>query len=527
MSIIIGGAWPYANGFLHIGHLAALLPGDVLARYYRSKGEKVFYVSGSDCHGTPIMVRAKMENCEPKDLSDKYHNAFLRDFASLNFSYDFYAKTSDEFHKNFVQDFYLSLYESGALFEKNSYHAYCKKCSKYLPGRYLLGYCPSCGHETSGGTCDYCGFSIDPESLLEPICSICSGTPIFKVSKHLYIRLKPFENLLKEYLNEKTNWRPNTKKLALGYIRDGLKNRATTRDLTWGISVPVEGFTHKKIYVWIEALIGYLSTINELAISEHLDFKSLWNSSYHYYVHGKDNIPFHAIIFPSLLLSKGDLKLPDHMISSEHVTLDGHKISTSQDRAIWVSEMLANYDSDSIRYYFLAKNPELQDLNFTISDFISTHNSDLVGTYGNFVHRTLAFIDRLLDGRFPNGSLNEEIENKLSLLYNSMGAKIEQGAFRSSLYDIFNLIHWANKYFDENKPWVTRKSNIKACENVIYNCLHLIANFSVLLKPFLPSSSARIINWLDLSDSWSQKYIKPFEKFPEYEVLFNKIDTKH
>jgi methionyl-tRNA synthetase len=525
MSIIIGGAWPYANGSLHIGHLAALLPGDVLARYYRAKGEKVFYVSGSDCHGTPIMVRSKMENCEPKTLSDKYHSEFLRDFARLNFSYDLYAKTSDDFHKDFVKDFYLSLFESGSLFEKNSYHAYCKHCEKYLPGRYLLGYCSSCGHETTGGTCDYCGLPIDPETLLEPSCSLCGSTPVFKVSKHLYIRLKPFEDVLKKYLSEKTNWRPNTKKLALGYIREGLKNRATTRDLNWGISVPVEGFTHKKIYVWIEALIGYLSTINELAIREGLEFESLWNSSYHYYVHGKDNVPFHAIIFPSLLLSKGNLKLPDHIISSEHVTLNGYKISTSHDKAIWISEMLETYTSDSIRYYFLAKNPELQDLNFTISDFITTHNADLVGTYGNFVHRTLAFIDRHLNGIFPKGSIDKNIESKLSLLYTSVGSKLEQGAFRSSIYDIFKLIHWSNKYFDEHKPWITKESNLVECENVLYNCLHLIANFAILLKPILPDSSSKLINWFNLDDSWNQKQMKPFDKMPSYDVLFKKIDN--
>lgn len=524
MTKIICGAWPYANGSLHIGHLAALLPGDVLARYFRSKNEKVFYISGSDCHGTPITIRAKEENSDPKSLSDGYHYEFLACFSKLNFTYDLYSKTSDEYHKIFVQDFYKSLYDNNFLIERVSKHAHCDKCNKYLLDRYIYGQCPSCNHETTSGVCDYCGQLLDADQLLEPICSQCLSTPNFKISKHLYMRLKPFESIIKDYIEESVQWRPNTKKLSLRYISEGLRDRATTRDITWGIDVPIIGYENKKIYVWIEAVLSYLSSLNQIAQENNYSLETLWNKSEHYYFHGKDNIPFHTIILPSLLLAKGNLKLPENIIASEHVTLNNHKISTSQNWAIWLSTLLKDFSSDTIRYYFIAKNPEYKDMDFSFHDFINTHNSDLVNTYGNFINRNLSFVKQYFDNTIPDSFLDIEIKNKIDFLYKTVGSKLEMGSFRNATYDILETIRWANKYFDSAKPWLTKESNPLECSKTIYNCLQLIVNFATLLKPIMPNSSEKILNWFNLDDSWITKNTTKNYKLKSFDLLFEKID---
>ena len=371
-NILIGGAWPYANGSLHIGHIAGLLAGDVLARYHRAIGDNVYFVSGSDCHGTPVAIRAKKEGKTPQEISDFYHEEFQECFQKLGFSYDVYTKTSSEKHKNFVREFHKKLYESDYVYEKEVPQAYCEECNTFLADRFVVGKCPKCQNDSRGDQCDVCGAVLEPENLLEPVCAICGKSISFKNSKHLYIAISSLEKQLKKLVEEKTEWRKNAIAFTNRYITEGLRDRALTRDLEWGIPVPKEGYENKTIYIWAENVLGYLSASKVATDKAKGDFEALWGKeAKHYYVHGKDNIPFHSIILPALLLGN-DTKwhLPDQIVSSEYLTLEGRKISTSQNYAIWIKELLQCYEPDSIRYYFLANGPEKKDADFSWREYV-------------------------------------------------------------------------------------------------------------------------------------------------------------
>lgn len=362
-NILIGGAWPYANGSLHIGHIAGLLPGDVLARYHRAIGDQVYFVSGSDCHGTPVAIRARQEKKSPREISDSYHEEFVECFDRLGFSYDVYTKTSSRAHGEFVREFHQKLYESGYVYEKENPQAYCENCGGFLADRFVSGKCPRCGKDARGDQCDACGAVLEPENLSEPVCAVC-GQPIgFRKSKHLYLAVTQLQDELKALADGHPEWRKNALAFTDRYIEEGLRDRALTRDLEWGIRVPREGYENKTIYIWAENVLGYLSASREAARARGTDFNELWGEgARHYYVHGKDNIPFHTIILPALLLANDrSWHLPDRIVSSEYMTLEGRKISTSQNYAIWVKELLEQFEADSIRYFFLANGPEKKD----------------------------------------------------------------------------------------------------------------------------------------------------------------------
>ena len=487
-NILIGGAWPYANGSLHIGHIAGLLPGDVLARYHRAIGDNVYFVSGSDCHGTPVALRAKQEKRTPQEVSDFYHEEFVECFNKLGFSYDVYTKTSSEEHKKFVREFHKKLYESSHVYEKEVPQAYCESCESFLADRFVLGKCPKCGKDTRGDQCDACGTVLEPENLVEPICAVC-GKPIsFKNSKHLYIAITELQAELRALVDNHPKWRKNAIAFTNKYIDDGLRDRALTRDLEWGIKVPKDGYENKTIYIWAENVLGYLSASKVAAELRGADFHELWGKeAKHYYVHGKDNIPFHTIILPSLLLGNGEnWHLPDRIVSSEYLTLEGRKISTSQNYAIWVKELLDNYEADSIRYFFLANGPEKKDADFSWREYVHSHNGELLGAYGNFVNRSLAFIAKYFDGIIPKGIDNPSINNHIDELFVSVGKQIENGSFKDAIAEIFDFVRNANKFFDTEQPWITRNTDKKACENTLYQCVQIIANLAVLLSPFLP-----------------------------------------
>ncbi|MBU3201951.1 methionine--tRNA ligase [Clostridium estertheticum] len=529
MNILIGGAWPYANGSMHIGHIAALLPGDVLARYFRLKGDSVIYVSGSDCHGTPISIRAKEEGISPQEIADKYHNEFCMCFDSLGFSYDYYTKTTTEYHKNFVEDFIKKLFDNGSLYEKETLQVYCEKCDKFLPDRYVDGICPICGSDARGDQCDNCGSLLEPEMLKEMRCSLCNSQPILKPSTQLYINIIRLQKELTEYVYCHKDWRTNAQNLSRRYIEEGLQDRAITRDLDWGTDVPVAGYKNKKIYVWIDAVLGYLSACKKFCENKQIDFYEFWNSSQHYYVHGKDNIPFHTIILPSLLLSYGNLHLPDEIISSEYVTLEGKKISTSKNWAVWIDYLIEKYDPDLIRYFFITNGPEKRDTNFSWLEFINSNNGELLGAYGNFVNRTLVFINKYFDNKIPKGTINGELKEKTNQLFVSAGDKIEKGNFKDSLDEIFEFVRSSNKYYDAEKPWVTRVTDPEKCNSTIFNCVQIIANLSVLLNPFLPFSSSKIQNWLSISSisaNWCIKFVESGLVIPTVDILFKRIDKK-
>ncbi len=526
-NILIGGAWPYANGSLHIGRVSALIPGDILARYHRAIGDRVFYVSGSDCHGTPVAIRARQEGKTPGEISDHYHEEFKECFDRLGFTYDLYGKTSSEEHKNFVKEFHKTMYDGRYIYEKNVPQAYCSTCKSFLADRFVEGICPECRQEARGDQCDACGKLLEPELLENPRCSVCGTTPEFRESRHLYIALSWLEEEINAYIGSHPGWRRNALAFSKKYINEGLRDRAVTRDLDWGIDVPNPDFENKKIYIWAENVLGYLSGSYQTALKRGDDFNELWfgNNTKHYYVHGKDNIPFHSIILPGLLLANGKgWHLPDEIVSCEYLTLEGRKISTSKNYAVWVREMLDSFDPDSIRYFLITNGPEKRDTDFTWREFVNSHNGELLGAYGNFANRNLAFITKYYGGAVPEGILDTEIFAKLNALFADTGERIEKGAFKEALDGIFELVRWSNKYFDSQKPWETRTVAPRKCEDTLFNCVQLIANLAVLLKPFLPFSSAKVQGWLGLNDLWKPQFVASGYSLPETEILFERID---
>ena len=527
-NILIGGAWPYANGSLHIGHIAGLLPGDVLARYHRAIGDNVCFVSGSDCHGTPVAVRAKQENRTPQEISDFYHEEFVRCFEKLGFSYDVYTKTSSEEHKSFVREFHRKLYEGRYVYEKDAPQAYCETCNTFPADRFVLGKCPKCGKDTRGDQCDACGVVLDAENLVEPVCAVCHNPVSFKNSKHLYIAISALEKELKELVTAHPEWRKNAIAFTERYISEGLRDRALTRDLEWGIKAPREGYEEKTIYIWAENVLGYLSASKTAAEKNGTDFEKLWGSdARHYYVHGKDNIPFHTIILPALLLGHGrNWHLPDRIVSSEYLTLEGRKISTSQNYAIWVKDILENYEADSIRYFFLANGPEKKDADFSWREYIHSHNGELLGAYGNYVNRSLAFIEKYWNGIVPEGKDDPKINRQIEDLFVSVGQKIEAASFKEAIAEIFDFIRSANKIFDSEQPWTTRTTDETACKNTLYQCVQIIANLAVLLHPFLPFSSEKVCRWLGINNHWEKQSVPTGYALPQIEILFQRIDKK-
>lgn len=524
-NILIGGAWPYANGSLHIGHIAALLPGDVLARYWRAKGANVFYVSGSDCYGTPITIRARQTGHTPAEISDFYHREFCRVFEKLGFSYDLYTRTSSEDHIKFVQDFHKKLYESDYTEERTVKQAYCPSCQKALADRLVVGKCPKCGVHTRGDQCEACDEILEATALIDAECSECGTKIEFRETTQIFLLISKLERELWDYLEAHPYWRKNAYAFTKRYIDEGLRDRAITRDLDWGIDVPKDGYEDKKIYIWAENVLGYLSASYKVCQERGTDFRELFGEdSRHYYVHGKDNIPFHTIILPSLLLGHGEgLKLPDDIISSEYVTLDGSKISTSRNHAIWAKDISVDQNPDAVRYFFLANGPEKRDSDFSWAEFAERNNSELVGTWGNFVNRTLAFIFKYLDNTIPCTEISDEVTAKIDKVFADTGAKIENGCFKDALDSIFELIRFGNKYYDANEPWKTRKSDTAKCSETIAACVHLAANIAVLLAPFLPFSSDKLIAWLGVGKDWHQQKVSAKTIPDDYGILFERL----
>lgn len=528
MKILIGGAWPYANGSLHIGHIAGLLPGDVLARYHRAIGNQVYYVSGSDCHGTPVSIRAAQEGSSPEEVSGRYHQEFCRCFDALGFSYDKYGKTSAPEHTRFASDFHAKLYQSPLVYEQTEQQAYCPSCRRFLADRFLTGTCPACGAPARGDQCDACGTVLDSASLSEPVCALCGGKPEWQESRHLYLAASRLEPQLRALLENSRGWRKNAQAFTRRYLDEGLRDRALTRDLDWGIDVPKPGYEGKKIYIWAENVLGYLSMSAALLEEQGEDFRSLWGEeadALHYYVHAKDNIPFHTIILPALLLAQGEnLRLPDRIVSNEYLTLEGRKVSTSQNWAIWVKDLIGRYHPDSIRYFMLANGPEKRDADFTWAEFVRCHNSDLVGVYGNFVHRTLAFVEKYRGSLVPDSAWEPWLEEELAALYTQVGSAIAEGKLREALGLILEQAKAANRFFDTCRPWALREGDPAGCSRCLFLCVQLIANLANLFAPFLPFSSAQVLSRFGLSPSWALCKVPGGLRLPPAALLFERLD---
>ncbi len=529
MTVFIGGAWPYANGSLHLGHVASLLPGDILARYYRQIGEDVLYVSGSDCHGTPIALRAQQEDRSASDIAGEYHTEFVSSFEKLGFSYNKYIKTDNKIHHQIIQQVFKDLFDKGYIYKKELEQIYCPDCEQFLPDRYVEGICPDCGELARGDQCDNCSSLIEPVDLLDKKCKLCGESPVKKESEHFFFSLSTFNNRLTDTLNNKKgNWRDNAVKLTQRYLNEGLQDRAISRDLSWGINIPLEGYQDKKIYVWIEAVLGYYTASKIWSDENNRKTNDFWRDSIKsYYIHGKDNIPFHTLILPALLLAMGDLNLPDYIVSSEYLTIEGRKLSTSKNWAIWADDILERYNPDSIRYYLTINGPEKRDSDFSWQEFIYSHNGELLGAYGNFINRTLVFVEKYFSGKVPERKFNLDIKKEINELYINTADKIEGAQFKTALEGIFKFIRKANKYFDEEKPWLTRKNEPEKCENTIHNCVQIIANLSQILAPFLPFSSEKIAAYLDIDiDQWKFIEVESGTLVDNVEILFERINKK-
>lgn len=529
-NIFIGGAWPYANGSLHLGRLASVLPGDILARYFRAKGCDVLYVSGSDCHGTPVAVQAIREGVAPGDIADRFHREFADCFTRLGFSYDLYTRTDQAFHHHTVQELFRKLLENGFLYRKTVQQTYCETDERFLPDRYVEGICPVCGNRARGDQCDYCSTLLDPADLTGKTCKLCGNPPVERPAEHFYLGLSQFQSRLERYAGNARGWRENAVQLTKRYLEEGLQDRAATRDLTWGVGVPAAGFEAKKIYVWIEAVSGYLSASKQWAAETGRSWEPFWSEDEEnltaYYVHGKDNIPFHTLVWPALLLGAGGLHLPDRILSCEYMTLEGKKFSTSRNWAVWVPDMLERYDPDSIRYFLIANGPEKRDADFSWREFIHSHNGELLGAFGNFVNRTLAFITKAFEGHVPPGEENEEWRSQTEKLYGEAGALLEEGRMKEALELIFAAVRQGNKFFDEQKPWVQIKESREACGRTLHTCVQLIANLANLLEPFLPFSCGKIRSFLALEEPvWKRVAVPAGQPVQRLELLFERIDT--
>jgi methionyl-tRNA synthetase len=509
--IYIGVAWPYANGSLHLGHIAGCyLPADIFARFCRMKGKDVLMVSGSDEHGTPITISAENEKTTPQTIVDRFNKEHTENMKKMGISFDLFTRTTTENHSEVVQDIFSTLYKNEEIYKKSVDAFYCNNCSKYLPDRYIEGNCPHCSSENArGDQCDECGKLLDPQDLQEVKCKICGGTPEIKTSEHLFFALSKFEKKLLDWIKDKKHWKPSVLKFTENWLKDGLKDRAITRDINWGVKVPVDGFEDKRIYVWFDAVIGYLSASKEWSkIQGKPDkWKEWWKNpdSKHYYFLAKDNIPFHTLIWPSIIMGyRKDLNLPYDIPANEYLRLKGEQFSKSRGTAVWVPDILEKFDVDAVRYYLSINMPENKDTNWMWDDFIAKNNDELVGTYGNFVHRVITFTHKNY-GEIPKlgkfDDLDKKAVKKIEEATKEVEKALEKCNFKQGLRAGMNLAQFGNYYFDQKQPWNLVKNDKEACGTALHICIKIVNALAVLLASYLPYSSEKLWEILGNNDS--------------------------
>jgi methionyl-tRNA synthetase len=537
-TIFIGVAWPYANGPLHLGHIAgAYLPADIFARYHRLKGNKVLMVSGSDQHGTPITLRAEQENKPPKEIVARYHREFLECWQKLGISWDLFTTTGTENHAQTAHDIFLKLLKEDYIYKNSVPQAYCPECQRFLPDRYVEGTCPYCQYpQARGDQCDECGRTMNPSDLLNMRCRICGAEPRFEVSEHFFLRLSAFEDSLKEWLKDKSYWRQNVLNFTLGFLEGGLKDRAITRDIDWGVTVPQPEFENKRIYVWFEAVIGYLSASKEWAKSQgDADaWRQFWTGDARtYYFIGKDNIPFHTIIWPAMLMGYGGLNLPYDVPANEFLTIEGKRLSTSRNWAVWLPDYLERYDPDPLRYLLSVNMPETGDTDFSWREFLRRNNDELVATYGNLAHRVLTFTYRNFDGAVPSpGEIDNQgqgLLDKAKETLNNVDELIHSCHFKEGIKAAMALAQEANRYLDDKSPWKVIKEDTKAAATSVYVALSVLAALKTVLYPFLPFSSDKLHRFLGFDGSiedtgWQVQKVVAGQKLVMPEPLFKKLD---
>jgi len=537
--IFIGVAWPYADGPLHLGHIAgAYLPPDIFARYHRTKGNEVLMVSGSDQHGTPITIKAEQEGKTPAQIASKYHQQFLDSWQKLGISFDLFTNTSTANHTEVACDIFLTLLDRGYIYKAVVSQPFCPHCQRFLPDRYIEGTCPYCNSSGArGDQCDDCGKPINPVELIDPRCRHCGATPQFKDSEHFFLKLTAFQDRLLAWVKQQTHWRQDVLNFTTRYLEEGLKDRAITRDIDWGIPLPLDGFEGKCLYVWFEAVIGYLSATKEWAKSRgNEEWHSFWQGDVKsYYFIGKDNIVFHTIIWPAMLMGYGELNLPYDVPANEFLTIEGRRLSTSRNWAVWLPDYLSRYDPDPLRYLLSINMPETGDSDFSWREFIRRNNNELVATYGNLVHRVLAFTYRSFDGCVPApGELDarsQALLNRAKDTLDTMDELLYHCHFREAIRSAMSLAQEANRYLDEKSPWKTIKQDKQASATALYVAISVLSCLKTALYPFLPFSSQRLHEFLGFKgsvedDGWQLRFPSSGQRLLPPEPLFSKLDEE-
>jgi methionyl-tRNA synthetase len=532
---LVTSALPYANGKLHIGHIAgAYLPADIFVRFLKLTGKDVIYICGTDEHGAPISIRAENEGKTPQEIVDFYHKNILKSFDSVNIQFDNFSGTARPEHHALSQEFFLELNKNGKIKTHTTKQFYCEQDKRFLPDRYVEGQCPFChAKDARGDQCDSCGKLMDTLTLIEPKCKICGNTPVIRDTNHWFLDLPSFSHQLTEWLENKKNWKDNVKKFILSWIEEGLIERSITRDIDWGVSVPLPDAENKVLYVWFDAPIGYISSTIEWCkrIGEPEKWKEYWFNETTNLVHfiGKDNIPFHSIIWPAILM--GQTKkycLPTDIPANEYLTLEGEKISTSKNWAIWVEDFTESFDGELLRFYLAANAPETKDADFSWKDFQNNINNSLANVLGNLANRVFSFAKKNFDGILHN---NKDKENdficKIKDQCNEIKADYTDYHVRKVVKSIIDIAREGNKYFDDKKPWVVFKEDKNEAENTLFQCVELLRIVSIIFYPVMPDSMNRLrkmmsltenFNWADINDT------PDVVNIAEFEPLFKKID---
>jgi len=539
----VTAALPYANGPIHIGHLAGVyIPADIYARYLRSKGEDVAFICASDEHCMAITMRARKEGTTPQAIVDKYHGMIKDSMSQLGISFDIYSRTSNEVHHETAQMFFKELYKKGLFEERTSEQYYDDEAKQFLADRYITGTCPRCNHPAAyGDQCENCGASLNSTDLINPKSTLTGNAPVMKETKHWYLPLQDYEEWLKKWIvdGHKKDWKPNVWGQCKSWIDGGLQPRAMTRDLDWGIKVPIEGADGKVLYVWFDAPIGYVSATREWAESQEKDWEPYWKSDDTKLVHfiGKDNIVFHCIIFPAILKAMGDYILPDNVPANEFLNLEGDKISTSRNWAVWLHEYLTDLPEkqDVLRYALCSNAPESKDNDFTWKDFQARNNNELVAILGNFVNRAVVLTHKYFEGKVPERAeifdIDKDVLDQLGQVSKKVGESIERYRFREGLAEMMELARMGNKYLADTEPWKLIKTDPARVGTILNIALQLVANLSIVAEPFIPFSAEKLrkllnLEQLDWSHAGNDELLEVGQQLEKATLLFEKIEDK-
>lgn len=538
---LVTSALPYANGPIHLGHLAgAYLPADLYVRYKRLTGEDIIHICGSDEHGVPITIAAEKEGVSPQDIVDRFHSQNKQVFEDFGISFDYYGRTSAPVHHKTSQEFFLKLFEDGVFVKKKEEQLYDPKAEMFLPDRYVKGTCPNCGYEEAyGDQCENCGTSLSPMELIDPVSAITGDVPETRETEHWYLPLGDFQEKLEKWIETRENWKPNVTGQVKSWLNDGLADRAVTRDLSWGVPVPLDEAEGKVLYVWFDAPIGYISATKEWAEQQGDPdlWKTYWQDEETDLIHfiGKDNIVFHCIMFPAMLMAHGDYVLPKNVPANEFLNLESKKLSTSRGWAVWLNEYLEDFEPDLLRYVLGTILPETKDSDFSWEDFQNKVNSELADILGNFVYRTTSFTEKYYDSQVPElqdpSDADREALEQIEVQKKKISEAYERFRLREAIAETMKLARIGNKYFTDQEPWKSRKENPEKCGNTLYVCLQITAALSILFDPILPNKMAELRDELNFTeepdwDSLDDSILSGGSSIKKGAILFEKIEDE-